>query len=107
MNQVHVELTEEGDQDFPPSTFVAYCDGCDAGIAWRTLRPVSGWMCDEGDRVVPVTDVSACRCPNCGLVAGLPTLFQLLREPRWADHIRSLEHEPTLATALATSRRPN
>src|ERR1044071_2246785 len=45
-----MELTETGDEDFPPDHAVAYCGECDAMVAFRSLNPLSDWLCDLGDR---------------------------------------------------------
>lgn len=107
---IHVEWTTDGDEDFEPDTFVAYCGVCDAGVAWRTTKPLTDWLCESGPdcEVVPVTDVSDCPCPNCGAHHVLPTLAmvldQMARDERFMWRIKDLEFEPSMATAYATHR---
>lgn len=97
--QVHVELTDDDDHDFPPHTFVAYCDACEAGVAWRSLVPFGDWVCDNGANgdVVPVTTPGDCACPNCGARHQLPTFRQLVLEPKFRERLEQLAFDPRSA----------
>jgi hypothetical protein len=103
---VHIELTEEGDEDFEPNTFVAYCGECEACVAWRTLTPLSDWLCSNGpsEDVKPVTTPGEVICPGCCVRTWLPTLHQLLIQVEFHPRLKQIQFEPSLQTALVTHR---
>ena len=85
-----MELTETGDEDFPPDHAVAYCGECDAMVAFRSLNPLSDWLCDLGDRTELVTTPHDAQCPNCEARHVLPTLGQMLEYELFAARLKQL-----------------